>query len=351
MAQPLVSIVVSNFNYARYLGEAIESALGQLYEPVEVIVVDDGSTDESSAVIARFRESIRPVFKENGGQASALNAGFTAATGDIIIFLDADDLLDPSAVACVVAAHQQNTAKVQFRLRAIDQDGHSLGFTNPPHDRPMHQGSAVRSLLEVGRYVTPVMSGNAFARAALAPVMPIPTESFRVSADGYLVVSVAFHGDIVSIDDTLGSYRIHGSNAWAPTAVTAARLRAFSSHDADRYAAIRTEAARTGYWDGRAWPPRDHHHFRSRLSSLRLDPDQHLFAGDRRLGLVWTGLRTTISDRSLNRRRKVMMAIWFLVVGVGPRRAAVRSIELLYAPQARPSVVRKVAGLLRNRGR
>src|SRR5687768_5034795 len=92
---PLVSVVINNYNYGRYLGPAIDSALQQSYPCVEVIVVDDGSTDHSRAVIAGYGHRIIPIYKANGGQASALNAGYEESQGEIVIFLDADDLLGP----------------------------------------------------------------------------------------------------------------------------------------------------------------------------------------------------------------------------------------------------------------
>src|SRR5688572_2252661 len=98
MQTDLASVVINNFNYGRFLGSAIESALAQTYPQIEVIVVDDGSTDESRSVIASFARRIKSVLKENGGQASALNAGFKASQGGVIIFLDADDTLLPTAV-------------------------------------------------------------------------------------------------------------------------------------------------------------------------------------------------------------------------------------------------------------
>ena len=79
---PLVSIVINNYNYGRFVGSAIESALEQSYSNTEVIVVDDGSTDTSREVIASFGDRIGAVLKANGGQASAYNAGFAASKGD-----------------------------------------------------------------------------------------------------------------------------------------------------------------------------------------------------------------------------------------------------------------------------
>src|SRR5215217_1250210 len=93
--EPFVSVVVNNYNYGRFLGEAIDSALAQTYPRTEVVVVDDGSTDDSCSVIAGYDGRVVPVLKENGGQASAFNAGFAASRGDIVIFLDADDYLFP----------------------------------------------------------------------------------------------------------------------------------------------------------------------------------------------------------------------------------------------------------------
>jgi glycosyltransferase involved in cell wall biosynthesis len=99
-----VTVVINNFNYGRYLASAIDSALHQTYPRIEVIVVDDGSTDESRAVIAAYQDRVIPVLKENGGQASAFNAGFAHAQGDLLIFLDSDDILLPHVVEQVVAA-------------------------------------------------------------------------------------------------------------------------------------------------------------------------------------------------------------------------------------------------------
>jgi glycosyltransferase involved in cell wall biosynthesis len=92
VAKPLVSIVVNNFNYGRFLRQSIESALAQDHPRTEVIVVDDASTDGSVEIIRSFGDRIVPVCQErNGGQAAALNAGFAASRGELIIFLDADD--------------------------------------------------------------------------------------------------------------------------------------------------------------------------------------------------------------------------------------------------------------------
>src|SRR5215211_5807628 len=87
---PLVSIIITSYNYARFLPAAIESALAQCYPQIEVLVVDDGSTDSSREIIAQYqsRNRVVPVLKEHGGEASAMNAGFARSQGAIVIFLD-----------------------------------------------------------------------------------------------------------------------------------------------------------------------------------------------------------------------------------------------------------------------
>ena len=85
---PLVSIIINNYNYGRFLAAAIDSALTQSYAQTEVIVVDDGSTDDSHAILASYGARITPVLTANGGQASAFNAGFARGRGDIVIGQD-----------------------------------------------------------------------------------------------------------------------------------------------------------------------------------------------------------------------------------------------------------------------
>ena len=104
-ADPAVSIVVLNYNYGRFVAAAIESALAQTAPGCEVIVVDNGSTDDSAEVIARYADRVRVVRQPvNIGQGQGYNLGIAAARGEWIVWLDADDLLDPDAIATCLAA-------------------------------------------------------------------------------------------------------------------------------------------------------------------------------------------------------------------------------------------------------
>jgi glycosyltransferase involved in cell wall biosynthesis len=95
---PLVSVVIPNYNYAQYLSDAIESVLKQTYQNIEIIVVDDGSTDNSREIASRCLDRIALVCKENGGVSSARNEGLSISKGSYICFLDADDSWEKSKV-------------------------------------------------------------------------------------------------------------------------------------------------------------------------------------------------------------------------------------------------------------
>lgn len=99
MHQPLISCIVPAFNSARYIREALNSVLGQTYQRIEVIVVDDGSTDDTAAIVDEYRSSVRYVWQNNCGPAATRNRGVDEATGTFVAFLDADDLWHPTKLA------------------------------------------------------------------------------------------------------------------------------------------------------------------------------------------------------------------------------------------------------------
>ena len=102
---PLVSVIIPCYNSERYIPDAIESVLNQTYQNIECIVVDDGSTDDTKKIVQKFVEldgRVRYYTKENGGVSSARNYGINRATGDLIQFLDSDDLLNPEKISCQI---------------------------------------------------------------------------------------------------------------------------------------------------------------------------------------------------------------------------------------------------------
>jgi glycosyltransferase involved in cell wall biosynthesis len=210
----LVSIVISSFNYERFLGAAISSALEQDHQPTELIVVDDGSTDHSRRVIAAFGEHLTAIFKTNAGQASALNAGFHRSRGEVVIFLDSDDLLMPGAAAAAWRAlGSGEIAKAHWSMPIIDGEGRRTGTIQ---DAELAEGDLRRYAVEEGplsemTMPSPPMSGNAFARWYLDRVMPIPEQAYVTRPDEYLFGLAPSFGPIARLP-AQSLYRIHGAN-------------------------------------------------------------------------------------------------------------------------------------------
>jgi glycosyltransferase involved in cell wall biosynthesis len=215
---PLVSIIIDNYNYGRFLVDAIDSALAQTHRNTEVIVVDDGSTDDSREIITSYASRVRPVFKANGGQASAFNAGFAVSRGDVILFLDSDDMLCPTAVETVLPLFRQpQVSKVHWPLWLVDEGGRRIGGTRP--GRTLLEGDLRDRVLQCGPSSCPSAptSGNAWARWFLEEVLPAPEDVsyYRVCADEYLFTLAPVFGPIKAIDEPQGRYRLHGNNVYS----------------------------------------------------------------------------------------------------------------------------------------
>jgi glycosyltransferase involved in cell wall biosynthesis len=214
MDAPLVSIIIDNFNYGRFLEASINSALGQSYGNIEVIVSDDGSTDNSPEIIAGYGNRVIPVLKPNGGHAQAFNAGFLHSRGEVVIFLDSDDALLPSVAEEVVGFFDDPAVtKVHWPLWVIDAEGVRSGERYPK--APLPEGNFQDTLISVGptTLLSPPTSGNAWSRRFLDRAMPIPQELYRMGAEKYLVELAPFMGTIKKLSEPHSLYRRHGGNS------------------------------------------------------------------------------------------------------------------------------------------
>ncbi len=211
--QPLVSIIITNHNYAEYLAEAIDSALAQSGVTTEVIVVDDGSTDGSAEVIAGYGDAVQSIFQPNKGQCAASNAGFVRSNGDVIMFLDADDYLQPGAVRELASAlyREPRASKAQGYLTVIDRNGQASGHRIPRKLSPSghYQNETLRWGKNLFRHT--FTSGSAWPRWFLNEVMPLP-ESRLLGTDSCLNEVSTLFGRTISIDKAIAAYRVHGRN-------------------------------------------------------------------------------------------------------------------------------------------
>lgn len=203
-----VTVVICNYNYERYLATAIDSALGQDYPGTHVMVVDDGSTDGSRAIIEGYGARVSSIFKENGGQVSAYNCAIEVLETEYAIFLDSDDMLYPNAVSEVMrAVGDSDWAKVQFRLDVMDTMG-TLTGAYVPHSEPPADCGAL--LLNGWLYPSPPASGNAYLVRALKRIFPVPEADInRYGADFYAIYGAALLGRVATVSRSLGAYRVH----------------------------------------------------------------------------------------------------------------------------------------------
>lgn len=316
---PNVSIVINNYNYGRFIGDAIESALAQTYPHVEVIVVDDGSTDDSRRVIGAYRDKTRAILKANGGQASALNTGFAVASGDLLLFLDSDDTLLPAAAETVVREWREDLALLYFPLQAIDASGRPIGRLEggvpmaDPARGPFSPGSPT--------------SGNVFSRALLARAMPIPEDQWKVCADSYLTGAASLLGGVKVLTVPLGKYRVHGTNNFAHrekdlTDVRCSIRSSFRFHEAMR-SAVGDKILPLDDWLGA-----DPRHWVARIRSLREGRADHPWP-DTLPALALRAAKAAWHKPGWNLRRRLAYTTLIFSYAIGPRplARALRKVE------------------------
>jgi hypothetical protein len=340
MSKPVaVDIVIDNYNYGRFLEAAIDSALTQRHTHSSVIVVDDGSTDHSREVIARYGDRITAVFKENGGQASAFNAGWAHCRGDVVIFLDADDVLLPDAAARVAAAFAAapRAVKVQYRMAVIDKDGRPTGELKPPRYMLLPTGDLRRSELTFP-FDLLWMGNSAFSAVALRRILPIPERDFASSADWYLKHLVPLLGDVISLQDVCACYRVHGSNSYEPSHAT---LDMPHVRKNIRYgAATRRHLRRAAGELGLSLPPGpilSVSDLANRLTSRKLEPAAHPLPRDRVGRLALGGAIAAVRRFDVRWPMKLMYIAWFAAMALAPRRvAAALAVMFLFPERRRP---------------
>jgi len=239
----LISVVITCFNYAKYVAGAIECVLRQGYPHKEVVVVNDGSTDESLAVVQRYADRITLIDQPNQGSIAAYNNGFAASHGQIVIFLDADDLLEPGALEHVARAWSPGCAKVQFDLHIIDGEGRNLGRKFCNFDDSYDEARVRESFRRTGTYRWPVTVGNAYSRWFVERVFPLSVEH---GPDGTLNTLAPVYGPVATVPLALGSYRIHGGNMWSSGGSDFDRLPRRIAHRLKEVALMREHARALG---------------------------------------------------------------------------------------------------------
>lgn len=216
-ATPVVSVLISNYNYGRFLEQAVRSTLEQTYSNLEVIVCDDGSTDESLQIadaLASEDDRVNVLRKENGGQASAFNAGFTLCRGEIVCFLDADDTFNSGKVErCIDAFTTTNAGLLVHQMMIVDESGSNLQRI-PTFTRFEQGWIGERLIARGGRWRWGPTSSVAIRREVGCRIFPMPEQGFRTDADTFLLMLAPMFTPVCGLEEILAFYRLHGSNAF-----------------------------------------------------------------------------------------------------------------------------------------
>lgn len=337
--KPLITTLIDTYNYGRYVEDAIESVLTQDFpmERVEVLVVDDGSTDDTAERVKKYGERIRYFRKENGGQASAFNYGFARARGKIIALLDADDYFLQGKLRRVVEEFQKHreAGMLYHRLAVLNEvsgkkEGQEFvavsGFL--PDD--------VSKLLAYDQYPT---SSHVYRRRVLERILPIP-EGLRLQADTYMSFLAPLITPVIGVDGALGVYRVHRENLYCDK-----ERHSTPEQIERRFAMVRAVEAETKSWirhhKGEVKQPVTRMYFAWCFQGA--ERQQFVFAPPRRWKLFLSLLRYQWAFRSQQSWRfaiyNYVMAVEALVFGYKNHNAASewqeRVLRKLQASRAR----------------
>lgn len=236
-ARPLVSILATNYNFGAYLTDCLESVLHQSYSDFELIICDDGSTDHSRAILDRYGavdSRIKIILQSNGGQAAALNTAFSRSRGEILCFLDSDDLYAPDKLRSVVEAFslRSNSGFVIHRLLRVDSSRTKrLGEIPLAYGLPSGWLGSTAPL--DAPWVPPGIppcTALSLRRGVAERIFPLPT-ALRAFADTPIQVIAPLLTPVTAIPRALGEYRIHGRNAAAVSRFNEVHLERLANFD------------------------------------------------------------------------------------------------------------------------
>ncbi len=207
--KPTVSVIIPNYNYAHYVREAVESVLEQTYQPLEIIVVDDGSKDDSIRVLEEFGKRTRLIAQSNAGVSASRNHGVAESVGDFVAFLDADDSWHPEKVARQVEMFDRfpDLGLVHVGVQDVDADGGLL----EQHLNGLDGDVSERLLLFEEPVILGGGSGILVRRSVFDEVGGFDLR-LSTSADWDFCYQVSRRYKVAFVNELLLRYRIHGSN-------------------------------------------------------------------------------------------------------------------------------------------
>ena len=212
---PSISVIVTNYNYGRFLKRALDSVLSQSRKPNDIIVVDDGSVDNTPDVLNAYEDRVAVLRQRNAGQGAAINAGLRVARGQIISLLDADDYWAPDRLERCEAflTEHPEYGYVHHPSWWVDVDGHAIKRRH----RPTTYASGTLDLQSGFAQLFPFAPTSCITlrRTLLEAIGPIPEDIFRLRADFFLQTLAPHYSPIGVIPEALTAYRMHGANGYS----------------------------------------------------------------------------------------------------------------------------------------
>ena len=226
--KPAVTVLIDTYNHERFIEDAIVSVLDQDFPAaqMEILVVDDGSSDLTPEIVRKFAPRVRYLRKENGGQASAFNFGIPQAQGEIVALLDGDDWWARNKVHLVVEAFEDypHVGTVGHGIIEVDSDANrsralgpeTIGYFDLASDKGAHTFRGFMAFLGTSRV--------SFRKSVLTKVLPVP-EALVVEADEFLSAMAVGCGGAVLLAEPLTFYRLHDANLFQFRATDPIRTR------------------------------------------------------------------------------------------------------------------------------
>ena len=340
----LASIIICNHNYEAFVAQAIDSALALDWPNLEVIFVDDVSTDGSREIIDRYADRVTIIHQANGGQSSGCNAGFARSRGDVVIFLDSDDLLAPTLLRRLFSVWRPGLSKVQFQMRIIDEKGRPTGSVLPQFDVVPSSQQIKEWAQRAAAYPTPPGSGNAYARAFLEKIFPL-TGGDR-AADSYCLGAAPYLGDVLTIAEPLVSYRVHGRNQGAMATLDPKRFSVEVKRALFRLRFARSVAQGVSV-PGDETLNRSLSFLPYRLASLKLLPTEHPIERDSSWKLARDLTTACFTPQGVSARSRATLWAWGISVLLVPREFSKELLSWRFAPASRPKLLKRSLHVLR----
>jgi glycosyltransferase involved in cell wall biosynthesis len=230
-ANPLLSIIITCYNYDSYVSAAIDSVLDQNSDFIELIVVDDGSRDGSWEKICGYGGRLKAARIENSGAVKASLHGFGLSTGRFVYFLDADDEMKPGSLDVIRRHLTERVSKIQFALAPIDRAGMVIG-PDFPKLNGRHSSEDLKKLIALkGTYLTPPTSGNVYRRDVYTELGDL---SYERGIDGIAYLLAPFVGEVISLPRSLARYRIHDQSLSAFSSLSPGRVEWYAKRFSNR---------------------------------------------------------------------------------------------------------------------